>query len=45
MAHTLLPPQFVDLEPYAVTWCLATETERWARRLRSSMGQNTSCTA
>lgn len=37
MAGTLLPAQFVGLEPYAVTWCLATEPERWAQRLRSSM--------
>jgi hypothetical protein len=37
MAHALLPPQFVDLEPFAATWCLATEAERWAQRLRSSM--------
>src|SRR5262245_29609411 len=37
MAHPLLPPQFADLEPYAATWCLATEAERWAQRLRSSM--------
>ena len=37
MAHPLLPPQFVDLEPYAATWCLATEAERWAQRLRSPM--------
>src|SRR5262245_3278601 len=37
MVHALLPPQFVDFEPYAATWCLATEAERWAQRLRSSM--------
>jgi len=37
MADTLLPPQFFDLEPYSATWCLATEPERWAQRLRSSM--------
>ena len=37
MADTLLPCQFSDLEPYAATWCLATEPERWAQRLRSSM--------
>lgn len=33
----LLPPGFADLEPHASTWCLATEPERWAQRLRSSM--------
>jgi hypothetical protein len=32
-----LPPEFAQLEPYAPTWCLATEPERWARRLRSTM--------
>src|SRR5262245_55192467 len=35
----LLPPQFVELEPYAATWCLVTESERWAQRLRSSMDE------
>src|SRR3990172_9069876 len=39
MAHPLLPPQFVDLESYAATWCLATEAERWAQRLRSPMDE------
>ena len=39
MADTLLPPQFADLEPHAGTWCLATEPERWSRRLRSSMDE------
>lgn len=33
----LLPAEFADLEPYARTWCLATEPERWAQRLASSM--------
>jgi hypothetical protein len=37
MNDALLPPEFAQLEPYAVTWCLPTEPERWARRLRSSM--------
>jgi hypothetical protein len=37
MAACLLPPGFSDLETYAATWCLATEPERWAQRLRSSM--------
>jgi len=35
----LLPPAFADLEPYAATWCLATETERYARRQASTMPQ------
>jgi hypothetical protein len=34
-----LPPEFAQLEPYAATWCLATEPERWAQRLRSTMAQ------
>jgi hypothetical protein len=34
---TLLPPDFADLEPFAETWCLASETERYATRLASTM--------
>jgi hypothetical protein len=34
---TLLPAGFADLEPFAATWCLRTEPERWAQRLASSM--------
>ena len=37
MADALLPSEFADLEPYAKTWCLATEGERYAQRLASSM--------
>jgi hypothetical protein len=37
MAESLLPAPFSDLEPWAATWCLATEPERWAKRLESSM--------
>jgi hypothetical protein len=37
MSGALLPPEFADLEPWAAAWCLATEPERWARRLASSM--------
>jgi len=33
----LLPAEFADLEPFASTWCLSTEPERWARRLASTM--------
>jgi hypothetical protein len=33
----MLPPEFADLEPFASTWCLATETERYTRRLASTM--------
>ena len=39
MNDPLLPPQFAELESYATTWCLATEPERWAQRLRSSMAE------
>jgi hypothetical protein len=34
---TRLPPEFSELEPFAATWCLATESERYARRLASTM--------
>ena len=37
MAQTMLPSAFAELEPYAPTWCLATETERWNTRLSSTM--------
>ena len=37
----LLPEAFAQLEPFARTWCLATETERYARRLASSMDEMT----
>jgi hypothetical protein len=33
MAETMLPAEFSDLEPYAATWCLASEQERFAQRL------------
>jgi hypothetical protein len=33
----LLPSEFSDLEPFASKWCLATEPERWARRMSSTM--------
>ena len=39
MADTLLPARFAELEPHAAAWCLATEPERWSRRLRSSMDE------
>jgi hypothetical protein len=39
MSDALLPPEFADLEPFAATWCLATEPERWAKRLESSMAE------
>jgi hypothetical protein len=37
MTGALLPPEFSDLEPFAETWCLSTEPERYARRMASSM--------
>ena len=37
MADTLLPAEFSDLEPFAKEWCLATEPERYAKRLASTM--------
>jgi len=37
VSGALLPPAFASLEPWARTWCLPTEPERWARRLASSM--------
>jgi len=35
----MLPTEFSDLEPFAQTWSLATEQERWAERLSSSMAE------
>ena len=39
MNDALLPSEFAELEPYAATWCLATEPERWALRLRTPMDE------
>lgn len=39
MADALLPREFSDLEPFAKAWCLASEPERYAKRLGSSMGE------
>lgn len=36
---TLLPGEFAELEPFAERWCLATERERWAERMASSMDE------
>ena len=33
----LLPPEFSDLEPFAQKWSLASEPERFAARLASTM--------
>jgi hypothetical protein len=35
---TTLPTAFADLEPYT-DWCLASEAERYAKRLASSMDE------
>jgi len=37
MNIALLPEQFSELEPFASKWCLATEHERFAMRMASSM--------
>jgi hypothetical protein len=34
---SLLPSEFADLEPFAATWSLPTERERYTARLTSSM--------
>jgi hypothetical protein len=39
MTDALLPPQFSDLERFAEEWCLATEPERYAKRLASTMDE------
>jgi hypothetical protein len=36
---TMLPPQFAELEPFAATWCLATEHERYHQRLASTIDE------
>lgn len=35
----MLPSAFAELEGYAQTWCLATETERWNARMNAPMPQ------
>ena len=39
MTAAMLPAEFADLEPFAAPWCLASEPERWAQRLASSMDE------
>jgi hypothetical protein len=39
MSERRLPGEFADLEPFAQRWCLATERERYARRMASSMDE------
>jgi len=37
VSQALLPSAFAELEEYAQTWCLATETERWNARVGAAM--------
>ena len=37
MSAPLLPKEFSELEPFAATWCLPTERQRFAQRMASSM--------
>jgi hypothetical protein len=39
MTAPMLPTEFADLEPFAATWCLPTEAERWAQRLACTMDE------
>lgn len=39
MTTTMLPAEFTELEPFASTWCLATEPERWEQRLAGTMDE------
>jgi len=39
MAAALLPPEFSALEPFTKDWCLASEPERYAKRLASTMDE------
>jgi hypothetical protein len=39
MSEALLPPEFAELEPFAPTWCLPTERERFAQRMASTMDE------
>jgi hypothetical protein len=33
----MLPVEFADLEPFAATWCLGSEPERYAQRMASTV--------
>jgi len=39
MIDRLLPEQFSDLEPFAATWCLPTERQRFAQRMASTLDE------
>jgi hypothetical protein len=36
---SMLPPAFSDLEPFAPTWCLASERERYDQRMASTIDE------
>ncbi|WP_216894379.1 hypothetical protein [Nocardia alni] len=37
MSTPMLPEEFSELEPFAATWCLETEKQRFATRIGSTM--------
>ena len=39
MTEASLPEAFSEFEPFATTWCLPTERQRYAQRLASSMNE------
>jgi hypothetical protein len=39
MSESMLPSEFSDLEPFAAKWCVATEHDRYAERLASTMDE------
>ena len=39
MTDKMLPAEFSDLEPFAATWCLPTEHERFAQRVATPMDE------
>src|SRR5262249_11720560 len=38
-AMSMLPVEFADLEPFAATWCLEREPERYGRRMTSTVDE------
>jgi hypothetical protein len=39
MDEAMLPQEFADLERFAPDWCLASEAERYAKRLGSTLAE------
>jgi hypothetical protein len=39
MSEPMLPAEFAELEPFAARWCIATEAERYAERMKSTMDE------